>query len=304
MASNSRRRSGSSGRSPSRRQVQIGARSHGERASGSVPRPEVASDRKRTGAAEAKRLDRERKARAARLRARVRVGGAALLVAAVATGLVALGRSDLLPVVRVEVEGVARLKAEEVVEWADVPADATLIRFPGRAVEERVESHPWVLDASVRRDLPDGLVIRVSERVPAAILDDGHETLWVMDRGGFVMGERTIEDTANLPVIRDVEGLTVSAGVVASSAALFNALAVMEGLSTELRDRVRAVSAPTVEKTALYTVDDVEVFVGAAEDIATKDVLIRRILQEQAGRVVYINVRSVQRPTWRGLDDR
>ncbi len=65
----------------------------------------------------------------------------------------------------------------------------------------------------------------------------------------------------------------------------------------------RAISAPTVDKTAVITNDDVEIYIGAATQLAAKDRLIREILRREKGKVVYINVRVVERPTWRGLDD-
>lgn len=265
--------------------------------------PKTAPERRESVAAKAKRLERERRARAARLRARLRIGLIAASIAAALLAGAALYRSELLTVERVEVEGLVRLRAEDVIGWAEVPTDATLVRFPGEQVEERLLSRAWILEAHVRRDLPDGMLIRIVERTPVALVDDGTATSWLVDSGGMVMGPRGVEETAALPVIRDVERLTVVPGEVASSTALLNALAVLEGLSPELRSSIRAVSAPTVDKTALYTVDDIEVFVGLAEDMGKKDSLIRRILAEQAGKVVYINVRTVERPTWRGLDD-
>ena len=73
------------------------------------------------------------------------------------------------------------------------------------------------------------------------------------------------------------------------------------GLSPELRGRVKSVSAATVDKTALVVAQNIQVFVGSAEDIDKKDQLIRQILAKEK-KLVYINVRVVSRPTWRGLD--
>ncbi|MBU4555302.1 MAG: hypothetical protein KJ747_00320, partial [Actinobacteria bacterium] len=81
-----------------------------------------------------------------------------------------------------------------------------------------------------------------------------------------------------------------------------NALRVWKALSSELRAKTRTISAPSVDKTALMTTDDIAIFMGSSEDIERKDLVARRILEEQAGKVVSINVRTVDRPTWRGVD--
>jgi cell division protein FtsQ len=103
-------------------------------------------------------------------------------------------------------------------------------------------------------------------------------------------------------VVRDVEDLELSVGSRASSAALQNALAVWDGLGPELKDRTRTISAPTVDRTTLITTDDIEIIFGSVEGVERKDAVARSILSEQAGGVVYINVRTVDRPTWRGLE--
>lgn len=309
MASNSHRRSGSSGRSRERRTVHIGGTSGAEggakppRARVRTPDPPVTPAKRESPAARAKRLERERRATRRRAAWRLRAAVAATMLVAAGWGAAALYRSDLFSVERVEVAGNVRMSAEEVRAIAAVPAGATLLRFPGGEVAARLEADPRVASAEVSRRFPDGMVLRLTERVPAALVDDGKRTFWLVDADGFVMGRRSTEETAALPVIRDIERLEVAAGERTGTEALLNALMVLAGLSPDLRSQVRTVSAPTVEKTAVYTVDDVEIFFGSAEDIEKKDAIARRILAEQAGKVVYINVRTVDRPTYRSLDD-
>jgi len=80
-----------------------------------------------------------------------------------------------------------------------------------------------------------------------------------------------------------------------------NALAVLRGLSPELKAQVKAISAPSVDKTALVLNDGVQVFIGSATEMARKDLITRGILAREKN-IVYINVRVVDRPTWRGLE--
>jgi cell division protein FtsQ len=216
---------------------------------------------------------------------------------------VSLYRSQLFAIRHVEVLGNEQLSAERILGIAAVPADATLLRFPGSDVRERLEADPWIERAQVTRDFPDTMRIRVTERVPVAYVDLGGDQLWLVDDEGFVVGEQTAETTRTLMVIRDLEGVDPAIGRKTMSEPLLNALHVLAGMSAELKERVRAISAPAIERTALITTDDIEIVVGAAEDIGLKDEIARRILAEQEGKVVYINVRATDRPVWRGLDD-
>lgn len=261
------------------------------------------ADRPKTRAqaeAEARRTEREAKARNDRLKRRVRVAAVAAAVVVVLFGCVALYRAPIFTVTHVEVVGNSHVGSDQIRRLADVPADATLIRFPGDAVAARVAADPWIADVSVSRVFPNGMRIRVTERTPIALVDAG-KAFWLIDATGLVIAKRSTEDTASLPVIRDVPGLDLKAGRRASSEPLLNAVKVLGGISREIAGTVRAVSAATIDGTTLFTANRIEIVIGEATDLATKDALVRRILAEQDGKVVSIDVRVIDRPTWRGL---
>ena len=225
-----------------------------------------------------------------------------LAVVAVAGSGVAVYRSSLFTIETVEIVGASRLPRGEVLDMIALPDDATLLRYPAARIAESIGSSPWVAQVTVSRNYPDTLRVRIVEREPVALADTGAASFWLVDSSGFVIAEQTPDTTSTLMVVRDLEGLELSAGFPSDSAALENAIRVWRGIGPELRARTRAISAPSVDKTALLTTDDIEIFIGSADDLDKKDRVIRRILAEQAGKVVYVNVRTVDRPTWRGLD--
>ncbi|MDO8963301.1 MAG: FtsQ-type POTRA domain-containing protein [Coriobacteriia bacterium] len=223
--------------------------------------------------------------------------GAAVVVVSACLGVY---NSGLFGVTRVEVVGVTHLSQEHVRRIARVPDGTTLIRFPADEVAGRVAEDPWVRSVSVSRVFPDAMRIRIVERSPVALVDAG-KVFWLIDAGGYVIAQRSTEDTASLPVVRDVPGLDPKAGRRTTSEPLLNAMKVLAGISREVASSVRAISAPTIDGTTLFTVDRVEIVIGEASDLKKKDMLVRRMLLEQRGRVVSIDVRTVDRPTWRGL---
>jgi len=74
-------------------------------------------------------------------------------------------------------------------------------------------------------------------------------------------------------------------------------------VACELHGKVRAVSAPSIDETTLITSDNVEVLLGEAIELPKKDLIVLRILREQAGAVVFIDVRNTERPVSRGLEE-
>ena len=323
MASNSGRKSGSSGRSSSRKRVVIGAEET-TRVRYSRDKPHVESERRKTPRqserassgkkgpskksspagrrmASEKRDERDRRRRAI-ARRRIALGvGVGLVAIALIWGLVALWRAPLLPVKNVEVDGASRLTTASVLASAAVPADATLPRLPKAQIVARLSANPWIAEARVTRSLPGTVKIAIVERTPAAIVDTGASGPWLVSADSYWLAPKSVEDTMVVTTIRDVPAAVPLAGKQSDSKELKNALEVVGGLSPELRGRVQTVSAATVDKTALTLVDGIQVFVGSSQEIGKKDQLVRQILAKEK-KLVYINVRVVSRPTWRGLE--
>ncbi len=279
--------------------VKSHTQSHGRTSSDSPRRPSSAGKR----VANSRRIERERRLRARRLRVRLTILAALVVTAGLVFGLASLYRSQVFEITATDVIGNDWLDAERVREIADIPTGSTLLRYPGREIKDRLESDPWIETVAVSRDFPDTLRLRITERVPVARVDVGGASSWLIDASGVMIAQHTPDATSTLVVIRDVEGLDPAVGRKTTSEALLNAIEVVGGLSSELSARTRAISAPSIDKTALITVDDIEIFLGSADELQKKDRIARQILEEQAGRVVYINVRTVDRPTWRGIDD-
>jgi cell division protein FtsQ len=223
-----------------------------------------------------------------------------LALGGVVWGLVALWRAPLFTIDTVEVTGNAHLSREAIVQLAAVPPDATLVRLPDKAIVASIEASPWVANATLHRAFPHTLDITVTERTPVALVDAGASGNWLVSSDGYWVAKRSKEPTGSLVPVRDVPNLHPQAGSKVSSGELSNALAVISGISGQLRSQTKFVSAATIEKTMIVLKNDVQIFVGPSDDIAKKDLIARGILSSKKD-VVYVNVRVTDRPTWRGL---
>ncbi len=261
----------------------------------------------RTGAgdrvARGKRDDRERRIAETRRRRQIRVAIVLAAVITVSAGTIAIYRSPVFGIEEVEVIGAERLPVDTVRNLAAIPDNATLLRYRARAIEERLLAYAWIAEAQVTRDFPHTLRIRIVERKPIALVDTG-ETFWAVDKTGMVLGEQSLDETSTLPVVRDIPGLDLKAGRASTSEVLINALGVLSGISDELRSKLRAVTAPSIDETTLLTTENVEILIGEANELETKSLRALTIMRKYSGNVVFIDVRSTERdPVWRGLED-
>jgi cell division protein FtsQ len=89
--------------------------------------------------------------------------------------LVAIGfavyLSPAFTVKEVTVEGASRLTNERLTELAAVPADSTLLRLDVEGIQSRVASDPWVEQVEIQRSFPATVVLLVTERQIAAVVE-------------------------------------------------------------------------------------------------------------------------------------
>jgi cell division protein FtsQ len=252
--------------------------------------------------AEGKRDERERRLATQRMRVRLVLGGIAAALIVLVIGSVLLYRSAAFSVRHVVVTGNARISTARILALAAIPADATLLRLPSDEIAARVRSDPWIESASVQGAFPDKVTIAVHERVPVALVDLGKARgVWVVDADGSFIASRTPASVAGLPVVRDVVANGSAISMKDPPETMLNALKVLGGLGTQLRSSAKYVTAASIDETAIFTKDGVEILFGAASQMSKKDFLAKRILADQKGKVVFIDVRSVDRPVWRGL---
>lgn len=249
----------------------------------------------------------------------VALGVLALIIFAI-IGINALVNSSFFNANKIEVHNNALLSSEEVVELASVDTSSSLILLDKKALISKVEANPLIEKVSISRKLPNTVSIEVTEHEPYVRVKLSETETWLLSKDGYwlgivapdmlstsyrLSGEATqthLLDTTNLIELGDIPDPDPKVGEKAQSPEAENALAIILGVSKELRADIKTISAVSAAKTKIYTKDGIEIGFGNAKDIVEKDRIARSIMKEEKGRVVLINVRAVDKPTWRGLN--
>lgn len=118
--------------------------------------------------------------------------------------------TDALPLRSIVVSGVAPAansadgsvspRIAEIKAWSELAEGAPFFGIDADAVEARVEGHPFVRSASVRRLGPDTLEIAVEERTPRAAVRTP-AGLYLLDDDGEVMKRARPGDALDVPVL-------------------------------------------------------------------------------------------------------
>ncbi len=176
--------------------------------------------------------------------------------------------SSVLSVRDVRVVGVTDERAAEVLSAAAVPTGVPLARLDAGAAEQRVRALPWVASAEVRRGWPTEAVIAVTLREPVAVLESDPRRQAV--DADAVVFELDQVLPRKLPKIR------------AEGAALEAAVAVLQSLPDDIRDRVVTVVATTRDDVDLLLRSGDEVRWGNASQPEMKAEVLRVLLKRKA----------------------
>jgi cell division protein FtsQ len=250
-------------------------------------------------------------------------GNITTLIAAAVLGVVYAGLyfSSAFTIEKVEVTGADHLTSDEMAVLAAVPQGTTLLNVDASAVADSVVRDAWVADVRVNRHFPNTLEIAVTERKIAAVVDvvaDNAKTtqhwaiasdgMWLMEipdqnsELGQSISPQIYEDAGSVLHITGVPfGLTPEVGTYCTDGNVNNALEILDGLTGELADQVKAVSATDAQSTLLTLENGIQIAFGTAEDIRDKERICLEIMAKNEGKVAYINVRVPDRPTWRAV---
>lgn len=250
--------------------------------------------------AEEKRDERRKKMRRIRQKRR-------LVITAVIASLVLLAwlgflfsNSSFFDLKEFEVSGNNHLPEEKIIALSGVNLSSNLLKISLTRVEENILADPWVEDVRASRALPGKLKIEVTERKVIAAVAVG-ESYVLVDKDGMALEARTTAEELTLPVIREVKLDEAKIGLMINSKTLKNALVCLAYLDPELKEKINLVSASSIERLSLYTTEGVEVLYGKAEQMSEKNFVLKKILFEEGGKVIFVDIRIASNPAVRRL---
>ncbi|MFB3737789.1 MAG: cell division protein FtsQ/DivIB [Candidatus Velamenicoccus archaeovorus] len=226
---------------------------------------------------------------------RSRPGGVRLALALLGTALLvaltagALSRSSLFHVRRIAVTGASHLSPEEVVRLSGISTATNAIWADTGAAARRLEEEPWIARATVVRDLPFTIRIRVLERVPVAVVDARSGRLLIAG-DGVTLGEAP--RGTRLPVIVPPPRPALQ-GPPPSLSGPARALGV---LAPRVRDAVRRVTLGADGTVRLWLSGGLPVDFGWTDHLVEKADALRAILAWARGQATTFREISLVAP--------
>ena len=241
-----------------------------------------------------------------------------IFIASLIGGAFYLLTSDALQIQEVEFVGADHLTQAECDALAPSPVGENLLTFDKSSIQQGFLRDAWVESVSFNRVFPHKLEVQIKERDIGAVVNfnsGANQTAqsWIITLDGtWIMGlpsqdsdvgksisQNIFTDAAAAIHIKDCpNGIAPEMGKKSSDETVLNALQILSEFSTDLKDEVSTISASNINATTLQLKNNVEIAFGAAENVREKERIAKEIMS-QNDKVVYVNVRSIDRPTWR-----
>lgn len=200
--------------------------------------------------------------------------------------------SEIFAVKEIIFSGNKHMSEVELRSVAGIKGGDNLLTVSSRHVVERLLQSPWIRTVSVRKELPERLLIRVSEATPFAILDRKGQS-FLIDETGKVLEKIQGDEIPFLPIINAdpvnmhetfVEALRL-AGVLRARA-----------IATE-RDRVEILANGKGPEDLAVVVDSVTIKVGYGdyEQKIERFLSLENEIKKRAILVDYIDLRFASR---------
>ncbi len=138
------------------------------------------------------------------------IGAAAAVFLGVVVWLyTALTIHPYLDIKSIEVRGEIRLDDEDVVNLSGIESGSNIIKVNIKETEKNIRANDFIKSVTVKRILPDKVVIDVEEFIPVAFVTTGG--LYVMDNRGEIFKKFSPMDELDLPVITGLENVIIKA---------------------------------------------------------------------------------------------
>lgn len=249
------------------------------------------------------------------------VGGVAVLAVVLVVAYFVLRSSSAFAIQNVVCEPTEHVTESDIKNLLEVPDGATLLNFDGSAIEASLKKDPWVGSVSFERQFPDTLRVVVNEQsTDALVVMNAGSIAWYLGTSGSwiqptkvtVAQNQSVNDAAlaqatseGVLLITDVpSSVSPKSGSEATDDVFAAVRTFRDGFSADFSAQVVSYSAPSADNISCTLASGVEISLGSATQVSSKEAIAKEILAAHPGKVTFINVRvpSSTGSSYRSID--
>lgn len=138
-------------------------------------------------------------------------------------------------------------------ELLDLEPGTNILALDLKTLGEQVAADPWVAKATVTRQLPDTLEVRVEEHVPRAVVLAGK--FYLANEEGVVFKEAERGERGQLPIITGIDRTLLKQDRAAAEEKVRRGLEVLAVYESKRRPKLSEIAVGEAGEVALYTAE-------------------------------------------------
>ncbi len=204
---------------------------------------------------------------------------AAIFFAIVGLSAAAVAYLPIFKLERISVAGNSYVSAEDICRIAGVYKGQHMFQVETGAAAQKLKKDLRIEQASVRRVLPNGIVIEVEERRPVACVtwDFGFLEL---DRTGVALNAYPKRHMQTLPLLAGIEVHDIYIGDSVSDPQALLALEYLSGLDRGELAQIYELNLENPDYVVAYTTNAAEIRIGVLENLKQKAEITKVFLEE------------------------
>lgn len=225
-----------------------------------------------------------------------------IIIAAILMGFI--GSLPVWRIKELEVKGNNYFSGEKIAKTAKIPMEENIFQLDGDEVAARFSNIIQIKKISVRRKLPNRIVITVTERKPFAIAVVGDKVNLIDDEGFIIEKQNTgasiyRSDIAQLPVIRGISARSIENGNRIGRLDRIFMKNILNLLSKSLDIRKAQLELNNAEGIVIFVEDFLKVKIGGQGDIEKKTTTLAALIrsnEDKLQKISYIDVSVPENP--------
>lgn len=181
----------------------------------------------------------------------------------------------------IEISGCRMISNDELKKYAGLSYEMNMMTLDPQVIRMRLQDHPWVQTASVKRIWPDGLEVSIKEQRPQAlVVEKGGKQLSYVNNSGTVFAPIELGQELDFPVITGTDSTHTEEekkGMIAT-ASLFLRLAEQNNPNLPAQD-ISEIHFTEEGELILYLVEHPFPIYFGKEDIKRKYTQLRQVLE-------------------------
>ncbi len=216
----------------------------------------------------------------------------AVLLLLFSVGITLFVRSGFFAIREIQPSGLVNVQAEEITQLSSGVIGENLLLFDAAELERKIKLHPLVKAVDFQRKLPHTLEIKITERMPAALVAVTNGVIEVDEEGVFL---RRVEDwPGSYPVITGAEiADTAGPGQALPDKNLAVALKLLGQAPKEMLPLIGEINVNSIQQVNLFLTSGIEVKLGHMENWEGKLVTLMELLTDKDFQAVEKSVRYI-----------